>query len=791
MGVGGGGGGGEMEMSQKEYVERLKTYHKELQRAWAAGERILSIKITIKCTRLLDDTSAPEFYPSLFVLVTEIMDTFGLLVYNRILGKAEEDEGTGKKTRLKRGWTTDDVNTNAKETCRNWFYKISSVRDLLPRLYLEILLLPCYRFLSSTGYAEVLSRIASMIRGISDPLIRCYLAAYLCRRGRIIDPTTTSYATAAALDYLQTFDDLLATDGTPKEKYNRLYPGLQVENFLWLQAPAVGYLFKTVTGFRAPKTVFTAALKLYRDHCGAGAILGHIVENFDPKHYCGSAAAMVALVKASWGDEAVAVFGKLAARFVDCPPPENQRMVVLNEVWRVVTKEKDIRTYVAAAASWMEVVVEHYSYLEVSVIMRDVVRHLNEDDAEVEGVGKELEPLVQLLVKHSYDYSGAILKSGELLQVLDKFKESRKGEHCKDLLEQFAKNSGETNDPVLINTLFEVSRTLHDSLDSLSPEGESRHVSSLINGFIDKVNYGRDFEMQLGSYVEFRSAFSNLDEVKVRLVECVGRLAMRTLEMMRGRHSKKTGAFVKGCLAFCHITIPSIDSCNVRLRLLVYCGWIGLKNSCLPQTDTFLKAAISLVPEADGKAAELTEWVGLFTGLLVMVPGSPEFGPFYLMQGLIKALGKWTSADEGGNAAAAAMVASARKNAKAKCLMSMLGCCSAWAQKKLPYTCPGVDSNDTLYGGGKDYMEELDELVGGIIGEIVEEIEGTSDVNLKDELILMLIENLTTFFNPDDVQAKVVRSLVKKVSGNSGKNKAWLERIKRRMESEKNKGISQ
>ena len=118
--------------------------------------------------------------------------------------------------------------------------------------------------------------------------------------------------------------------------------------------------------------------------------------------------------------------------------------------------------------------------------------------------------------------------------------------------------------------MFFVCRTIHDSVDSLSAEGEHRHVGALLCGFIDKIDFGRDLEQQLNVFVECRGIFCNSDMVKDKLVLCVGGLAVKAFRFVKGKHSKKTAAFAKACLAFSHITIPSIGDVFRKLELLLY-----------------------------------------------------------------------------------------------------------------------------------------------------------------------------------------------------------------------------
>lgn len=58
---------------------------------------------------------------------------------------------------------------------------------------------------------------------------------------------------------------------------------------------------------------------------------------------------------------------------------------------------------------------------------------------------------------------------------------------CKKLLETFGRGPGPTADPVVIHSVFDLARHLHDAVDSLSIEDERRQASRLICRFIEKV----------------------------------------------------------------------------------------------------------------------------------------------------------------------------------------------------------------------------------------------------------------------------------------------------------------
>lgn len=78
-----------LDLTQQEYMTKIEQLNNELVQAWNTDQRVKALKIAIQCSKLLADTSVMQFYPSQFVLITDILDIFGKLVYERLRTKAE------------------------------------------------------------------------------------------------------------------------------------------------------------------------------------------------------------------------------------------------------------------------------------------------------------------------------------------------------------------------------------------------------------------------------------------------------------------------------------------------------------------------------------------------------------------------------------------------------------------------------------------------------------------------------------------------------------------------------
>ncbi|XP_031424755.1 VPS35 endosomal protein-sorting factor-like [Clupea harengus] len=719
-----------LNLSQQDYVNRIDELNQSLKEAWASDQKVKALKIVIQCSKLLSDTAVIQFYPSKFVLITDILDTFGRLVYERIWTMCSDPNP------LPEGFSPDDVNDTAKETCLNWFFKIASIRELIPRLYVEAAILKCNRFLSRSGIQETLPRLTAMIRGIGDPLVAVYARAYLCRVGMVVAPHLKDCLNKNFFDLLATFRQIHGDS-----VQNQL--GLQrVETpvYLTLYSPAIHWILQCVS-YRAPEALLTEMMERCKNLGNNALLLNSVMWAFRAEFIATRTTDFIAMIKQC--DEAGfpkhLLFGSLGRSLASADPAEAERLSILNDAWKVITKIRSPQDYISCAEIWVEFTCRHFTKREVNAVMADIIKHMTPDRA-FEDAYPQLQSVIKKILTYFHDFS-VLFSMERFLPFLDMFqKDSVRVEVCRSIMEVFIKHQQEpTRDPVILNALLHVCKTMHDSVNSLTLEDEKRSLAQLINGFIRLVSFGRDFEQQLSFCVEARATFCNLEPVIIQLIHTVNQLAMETRRVMKGNHSRKTAAFVRACAAYSFITIPSLTSIFSRLNLYLLSGQVALANQCLSQADAFLKAAVSVLPEVprnisvEGKQRSseglLLDFINNFMATLLVVPDHPEQGVLYLVRGLLNMVQDYTWEEN--------------SNAKVKVYLSAIPLLAAMSQESYLYTIPKVDSNETLYGGDPKFMAEINKLCDTLIGQVLDHLQalGNGEVLRKQSTLAFSVFN--------------------------------------------------
>ncbi|XP_061175069.1 VPS35 endosomal protein-sorting factor-like [Saccostrea echinata] len=748
-----------LNLSQQDYVKRIEELNQQLITAWENDQRVKALKIAIQSAKLLSDVSVIQFYPSKFVLITDILDTFGRLVYDRLKEKAMYlPSGSGVLRPLPDNFTPEMVSEGAKETCRNWFFKIASIRELIPRFYVEVAILKCYSFLNAGEYNEALTRLADMIRGIGDPLVAIYARCYLSRVGILVAPQIRDHLMPCFDDFLSTYSQVQSDTVQNTLAVQKV----EMPKYLTLFSPALDWLLQCLANKSSEKTLMEV-LQKSKKHCNSALLLNSIISAFKPEFVAVRAVQFTEMIKEceETGFPKHFLYRTLGLCLVMAEPPEDQQLAVLNEVWKTVMKLKNPGDYIGCSEIWIEYVVKHFGKKEVNKILADIIKHMTPDRA-FEDYYPQLQSVVTKILAHLHDFS-VLFSIEKFLPFIDMFqKESVKVEVCKNIMEVFVKYQLEpTNDPVIINALMFICKTMHDSVNALTLDDERKMISNLISGFVCNISFGRDFEQQLSFYVECRASFSNLDQVLVQLIQNVNNLSMETRRVVKGNHSRKTGNFVRACAAYCFITIPSLQSPMAQLQLYLLSGQCALLNQCYSQADAFYKALISLIPDipkvlkVENKARSteplLVEHIYNFLSTLLTVPDNPDAGVLYLLRGLLNIIQNYTWEPQ--------------SDAKVLVYTRVLALLSAMSQDSYIYHADKVDANDSMYGSDPKFLNEIKTMCSTLVEEVLNHLKMLAQSGMHKRQCTIALELFQTIIAHGDIREQSLFSLAAKLWG--------------------------
>ncbi|RDY10057.1 hypothetical protein CR513_05484, partial [Mucuna pruriens] len=153
--------------------------------------------------------------------------------------------------------------------------------------------------------------------------------------------------------------------------------------------------------------------------------------------------------------------------------------------------------------------------------------------------------------------------------------------------------NGHISDSTSIQLLFEISQTLHDNMEFMNVKDDYGQVAHSISRFVHMVDYGAEMEHHLAFLVDCRGAFGRLSELKETLVHSSNSLAIQALKC-----ATKHPSFVKSCVTFSEVTIPSV-SAHRQFDLFLETAEVALLGGLVSHSDGLIDSAISCLHTSD------------------------------------------------------------------------------------------------------------------------------------------------------------------------------------------------
>ncbi|KAL9441648.1 hypothetical protein AB3S75_020195 [Citrus x aurantiifolia] len=750
----------------QEYVSRLHELKDEIKRAWTAEDRVTSLKLSIKVARLLMDTSVLQFYPTLFVLAAEIMDMLGNLVWERIKQKAEFGEDGSRLCYLSENFKEINICVEAKETCNNWFCKVGSVRELLPRIYLELAILPCWLFLNDRP-ADSLQRLVLMTRGLADPLASAYCRLYMAHCARKLPLCDTGHLITSINDIKILLMRVLST----KEAAH----GKSVDNsrlLVSLMEPTIEYIMKCIFKDASQRQVGTVLMELglgrnqvelFGSNPCVSVVLHHLLKELPTEIVGPYAVEILHLIECS-NDKSYDQclnYRLLGFKLCERRPTLDILNAAVDRIIQVVTLLDELDDFLKVVDPYVDIILQN----QMDDHLNTILEGISERACKKEIVDNDVAGLQSILMKilsHFKDLED-VFALGHFLEILDVMYGSSRISIDMQILNMATRN-GCINDPTTVQFLFEICQALHDGIDFVNSKGDDYQAARLISRFVLMVDYGAEMERHLTFLVECRGAFGSINELKETLVHSSNHLATKAL-----KDGRKHLSFVKSCIAFSEVTIPSISDHLRHLNLYMETSEVALLAGLISHSDGLVDSAISclqsvdlingsLTPvDVDGMVASIQK----LCSLLVIIPGNPELGFTHTLKSILSLINSrsWITS---------------KMKIRISCAIVSLS--ATLSQNKFPYNADlEILSNDFLFYGDSSYVQELLSFSELVLQNLVEIIEQEPSGAARGSMALEACNCIAASFKINHNIQPVCSKLIETAKSNLSTNDAYLQ----------------
>ncbi|MED6218342.1 hypothetical protein PIB30_025917 [Stylosanthes scabra] len=361
-------------------------------------------------------------------------------------------------------------------------------------------------------------------------------------------------------------------------------------------------------------------------------------------------------------------------------------IAVLDKIIQVVAQYDSLDEYLKVVDAYADLILQNQLGNLLNTILEGISqRALNKGVTEAEM--PSLQSLLGKILSH-FKCLEDVLCLNHFPEILDVLFGSSQDVVYLHILNLATRNE-RIRDPLSIQLLFEISRTLHDNIEAKNVKDDSQ-VAHSISHFVHMVDYGAEMEQQLAFLVDCRGAFSRFNELKETLVHSSNSLAIQALKC-----AKKHLSLVKACITFSEVTIPSISAQSKQFDHFLETAEVAFLVGLVSHSDGLIDSAIGCLQtlnttdglQTPAEVEGLVSSIRKLCGFLVMVPGT------HFPNNLFSLISSHSWFEP---------------KMKTQIFSSILLLLTSLAQKSLPYHADTqIPGNDLLFYGDSSYKQEL------------------------------------------------------------------------------------
>lgn len=204
-----------------------------------------------------------------------------------------------------------------------------------------------------------------------------------------------------------------------------------------------------------------------------------------------------------------------------------------------MNKSNNPDSYMDCAIVLVEFAIKNLNSNSVNLFIKEIFRKFQDfalSTSSNDMLFRKLEYLLVKVMMTAKDFS-ELIGFENLLSLLNYFPMSVKNKLCEMMLNFFVEHHTKLSDGFLIHSIFQIAKSLHDKIDSMSSEEEIKRISLTMCKIINKIDFGKDLDKTLNVYTTARGFFINLDDVTETLIFQTVELATRAHSFVKGRHN--------------------------------------------------------------------------------------------------------------------------------------------------------------------------------------------------------------------------------------------------------------